>query len=197
MWSGRVWREPRTATNEALSPRFEHQPDGLFVLDDVPLVFRQRAAQQILLAALDGESGQPRVVGYTTYRDRRSFSFTGAIVAISNLPLPLDPMADAIQSRIPVLKHEPPDEELAAVMRSQARQGYEELSGPECLEVAEVVIQESASRGRRLDLRIFRNALRDRLQYERGEADNGQDLVRSLLHSVPPRPSGSRASRRS
>lgn len=163
----------------------KQQPGGLFVLDDSPLVFRQPATQQVLLGALDGEPGQPRLVTYTG-RSRESFRFTGGIIAISNLPLPLDSMGDAIRSRIPVVRHQPTNEELAAVMRHQASQGYAGLSAAQCLEVVDLLLHETASRGYRVDLRIFRSALRDRLFFERGEAESHwQDLVRSLVQSRP------------
>ncbi len=156
------------------------------MLDDVPLVFRDRAAQQIFLAALDGQPGQPRLVSYRRHRECRSFQFAGAIVGISNLSLPADAMAEAIRSRIPILRHAPTAEQLAAVMRHQARQGHERLSPAQCLEVADLLIHESAARGRRLDLRVFYQALRDRLQYEQREAESDwRDLVLSLLESAP------------
>lgn len=132
----------------------EH-PEHTCVLDDIPALFDQRQALQILMAAMGGELGKPRPVTYTIKdkHERKSFLFKGGIIAISNLPLRRDPLADAVASRAVVLEHEPSDQMLAAFMRHRAIQGFEDLSPAECLEVVEFVIAETRAADYRLDLR--------------------------------------------
>ncbi|NLF70799.1 MAG: hypothetical protein GX575_17350 [Candidatus Anammoximicrobium sp.] len=76
----------------------EEHPEHTCVLDDIPALFEQKQALQILMAAMGGEIGQPRPVTYTIKdkHERKSFLFKGGIIAISNLPLRRDPLADAV-----------------------------------------------------------------------------------------------------
>ena len=98
----------------------EH-PEHAVVLDDIPSLVSDKASLQMLMAALGGEPGKPRPITYTTKNGRLCFDFCGGIIAVSNVPLRRDPLADAVQSRIPLLEHEPSDEMLAAFMRSLCR----------------------------------------------------------------------------
>jgi hypothetical protein len=122
----------------------EH-PEHAIVLDDVPAVVSDRASLQILMAALGGEPGKPRIVSLTTAgsEGRVSFEFSGGIIALSNLPLRRDPWVDAVQSRVPLLEHEPSDEMIAAFMRRRAAEGFEDLSPEECGEVVAYVIEQT------------------------------------------------------
>lgn len=56
------------------------------------------------------------------------FEFSGGIIAISNLPLSRDPVADAVASRVRPLEHEPTDEMIAAFMREQALNGFSDMT---------------------------------------------------------------------
>src|SRR5207248_7037875 len=73
----------------------EH-PEHVIVLDDISTLFDQAGALQILMAALGGSPGKSRTVTYTTKDERKSFEFTGGIIAVSNVPLSRDPLADAV-----------------------------------------------------------------------------------------------------
>ena len=160
-------------------------PEHVVVLDDIASLFKQQAALQILMAALDGDPDQPRTVTYKSKDKDISFEFTGGIVAISNVPLKNDPLANAVASRVVQVEHEPSDEEIAAFMRLLAKNGYKELGVDECTEVVEFVISETRNHDRRLDLRHMTKAFEDRRQWEHGHAlTSWQDLVRTSLNKM-------------
>jgi hypothetical protein len=138
----------------------EH-PEHTVVIDDVPSVVADKQALQILMAAMGGEPGKARPITYTTKDTRRVFDFHGGVIAISNIPLRRDPLADAVQSRVPLLEHEPSDAMLAAFMRHRAASGFEDLSACECRVVVEFVIAESAACDYRLDLRSMTKGWQD------------------------------------
>ena len=163
----------------------EEHPEHTCVLDDIPTLFDQRQALQIIMAAMGGEPGKPRPMTYTIKHDRKSFDFTGGIVAISNVPLRRDPLADAVASRIPMLEHEPSDEMLAAFMRYQAIRGYKDMRSSECLEVVEFVIAEARASDYRLDLRHMQKAWQDYRQDKHGKAIRPwQELVRTSMKRI-------------
>ncbi len=167
-------------------------PEHVVVLDDIASLFKQQAALQILMAALDGDPDQPRTVTYKSKDRDISFEFTGGVVAISNVPLKNDPLANAVASRVVQVEHEPTDEEIAAFMRTLAENGYKELGADECLEVVEFVVSETRNHDRRLDLRHMTKACEDRRQWEHGHARTSwQDLVRTSLNKMmhEPKPS--------
>ena len=108
---------------------------------------------QILLAALDGDPGKPRLVRYKSKDRDEAINFTGSIIAISNVRLRRDPVTDALVSRISVLDHNPTDDQIVAFMRQQALKGYEDLTPTECCEVVEFVVQASRQNDYQLDMR--------------------------------------------
>ena len=191
---------PWTYRNSRMSPMglyclLEEHPEHTVVLDDIHTLFGQDAALQILMAALGGRPGQARTVTYTTKDERKSFEFTGGIIAISNLPLGRDPMADAVASRVARLEHEPSDEMIAAFMRAQSLRGFEDVTPRECLEVVEFVISETRACDYRLDLRAMNKAWQDYRLDLHGKANRTwRDLVRSsmkrLVGKDRPRPQG-------
>ena len=157
-------------------------PEHVIVLDDITSLFKNEQALQILLAALDGQPGEPRLVTYKSKDRDERISFTGSIIAISNIPLRHDPLARALGSRVVMLEHEPTDEETAAFIRDLASQGHADLSPDECLEVAEFLITETRAMDQRLDLRHLTKAWQDYRQATHGDALTAwQDLVRSSL----------------
>ena len=186
--------------NSRMSPMglyalLEEHPDHTVVLDDIHTLFGQEAALQILMAALGGRPGQARTVTYTTKDERKSFEFAGGIIAISNLPLGRDPLADAVASRVARLEHEPSDEMIAVFMRAQALKGFEDVTPEECLEVVEFVVVETRAGDYRLDLRAMVKAWQDyRLDLHGKALRPWRDLVRSSLKRLVghdrPRPEG-------
>lgn len=163
----------------------QEHPEHTVVLDDIPSLVADRSGLQVLMAALGGEPGSPRPLTYTTAEGRKSFDFTAGVIAVSNVPLRRDPLADAVQSRVPLLEHEPSDEMLAAFMRSQATKGFEDLTPAECQEVVELVIAESRTCNYRLDLRATGKAWQDFRLWKHGKAHREwRDLIVSGLKRI-------------
>ncbi len=165
----------------------QDHPEGVIVLDDIPSIVAERAAQSILMAALGGEVGKPPRITMTTGEadDRKAFDYRGGIVAISNVALRRDPLADAIASRVPPLSYEPSDEMIAAFMRDLARKGLKDLTPAEGLEVVDFLIDESHACEYRLDLRAMTKAVGDYQMWRDGNSRTvWTDLVRSFLRTL-------------
>lgn len=187
-----------TYRNARMSPMglyslLEEHPEHVIVLDDIGSLFDERTALQILLAALGGRPGGPRPITYTIKEksERKSFDFKGSIIAISNVGLRRDPLADAVASRIPILEHNPSDAQLAAFMRSQAQKGYEDLTPTECLDVVEYVIEASRQNDYQLDLRWMERGWQDyRFTKYSNALRSWQELISSsmktIFHEAPP-----------
>lgn len=185
-------KTPWIIRNSRMSPMglwclLEEHPEHTVVLDDISTLLNDVSALQILMAALGGKPGSARTVTYTTKdkHERKSFEFYGGIIAISNVALGRDPIADAVASRIVMLEHEPSDEMIAAFMRRQAQNGYLDMTPEECLKVVEFAIRESRACDYRLNLRIMEKAWQDFRLDDHGKATRTwQDLVRSSLKRI-------------
>ena len=179
--------EPWVYQNARMTPMglfglLAEHPEHIIVLDDITTLFKNDQAMQILLAALDGDPGEVRIVRYKSKDKDETINFTGTIIAISNVPLRCDPLARALGSRIVVLEHEPTDDEMAAFIRHLAADGFADLSPDECLEVAEFVISETREHDLRLDLRHLTKGWQDYRQAKHKRAKTcWQDLVRTSL----------------
>ena len=161
--------------------------DRTIVLDNVAEILKNNVALQILLAALGNQPGNSglRPVKYRRQGLDVTVQFSGGIILISNLELHPAPLLDALKSRIHCLRHDPSNEEIAALMRHIAAQGRPQhgLSAAECLEVAEFLIAESVRIGCRLDIRLLVDkALPDFAQHRAGETEtHWKDLVVATL----------------
>jgi len=181
---------PWTYRNGRMTPMglyrvLEEHPEHTIVLDDVPTLLKQEQALQILMAAMGGKPGKSRVVTYAINDNRRSFDFSGGIIAISNVALRRDPCADAVASRVPLLEHEPTDEMIVAFMRRQAIRGCKGLTPKECREVVEFVIAESRANEYRLDLRSMEKGWQDYRLCKDGKAKtHWTALVRSSMKKI-------------
>lgn len=181
------------------------QYDRVIVLDDVSEIFAQRIALQILLAALGNqpdETGE-RVVKYRRRNSEETIHFSGGIIMISNLEIASGPVLQALKSRVHYLCYQPTDQQIAAMMRNIAANGWPagnpQLSPDECLEVAEFLIAESQRHNCQLDLRMLVDkAFPDFLQHRNGNAEtHWKDLilttlrehVTDLAHTPQPKPS--------
>ena len=179
--------EPWAYQNARMTPMglfsfLADHPEHVIVLDDIGSLFKNDQAMQILLAALDGDPGQPRIVRYKSKDKEETINFTGTVITISNVPLRCDPLARALGSRIVMLEHEPTDDEMAAFIRHLSADGSGDLSPDECLEVAEFVISETRENDLRLDLRHLRKGWQDYRQVKHKRAKTcWQDLVRTSL----------------
>jgi hypothetical protein len=150
--------------------------DSIIVLDDVAELLKNSIALQILLAALGNQPDHhgPRPVKYRRQGDEATVKFTGGIILISNLELHPAPLVAALRSRVHYLRHDPSDEQIAALMRKIAAQGRPQhgLSATECLEVAEFVISEGRKLGCRPDIRLLVDkALPDFAQHRAGATE--------------------------
>ena len=167
----------------------EEHPDCIIVLDDVAEILSQRKALQILLAALGNQPGDDGIREVKYQRQGRDVTvrFTGRIILISNLELHSAPLLDALKSRIHYMQYDPSDEQIVAVMRDIASQGWPagspKITSAEGMEVANFLIEESQKRGYRLDLRLLVDkAFPDYIQYRNRQAEtHWKDLVRATL----------------
>lgn len=172
-------------TAMGLFRELEEHPEHVIVIDDVPALFKDQQALSILLAALDGTPGEARRVTYRSKDNSFEVMFRGGIIAIGNLRASRDPLFAALQSRIVVLEHDPPDDEVAECMYRAAEKGFSSLTSDECREVVDFLIEETRRYDGRLDFRHFEKALRDRLQYQSGRASTHWTvLVRSSLRQM-------------
>lgn len=185
---------PSTVQNARMTPMglfnfIAEHPEHVIVLDDIPSLFKNDQAMQILMAALDGKPGQPRRVTYKSKDQDIHVLFSGAIIAISNLPLRRDPLAQALGSRVVMLEHEPTDEEIAAFMQHLASKGAGDMSAEECLDVVRFLIAETRSYDMRLDLRHLNKAWQDFRQDRHGRSKTPwKDLVRTSLKKIASEP---------
>jgi len=164
-------------------------PEHVIVLDDIVSLFKNDQAMQLMMAGLDGVPGTARVVTYKSKDAEQRVLFTGAIIAISNVPLRCDPLARALGSRVVMLEHEPTDEEVGAYIRLLAANGFDGLTTDECFQVSEFLISETRENDMRLDLRHFNKALRDFRQHKDGHAKTSwRDLVRTSLKRLATEP---------
>lgn len=188
--AGRPWSYHKGhLTPIGLFELLEEHPDEVLFLDDVGEMLRKQVGLQILLAAL-GNDRHPlgeRVVRYRRQGKDAVVRFTGGIVLVSNLELSDSPVMEALKSRVHVLRYEPTDAQVAALMRHIASQGWHKgdanVTQPECLEVAEFLLRESGVRGIPPDIRLLVDkSLPDYLQWSRGETEtHWKDLVLTSL----------------
>ena len=161
--------------------------DRVIVLDDVSEILANRTALQILLAALGNQPDATgvRLVKYRRQNRDETVRFTGGIIIISNLELHAAPLLEALKSRVHYLRHDPTDEQVAALMHEIASQGRAKpkLSPTECLEVAEFLIAESQRLSCRLDIRLLVDkAFPDFAQYRNHNTEtHWKDLVLATL----------------
>jgi hypothetical protein len=191
-------------TNARLSPaalfdQLEANPDRVHVIDDVPLLWANKDAQPIIMAALGGKGGEVRRVSYRVKRDVRECHFRGGVIGISNCPLRDDPLAKAIASRATVHTFEPTDDELAGYIRHLAGQGFCGLNRADGEEVAKYLFDTAAEGESRTDLRSYEKAAADYTLWKRGaSSSHWKDLVKSSVRQLVAgeiRPQRSRADR--
>lgn len=171
-----------------LCDAMRQSPEDIFVLDDVSSLYKNQQGLQVLLAALNGSAGQPRKITYLLKGTRKepTFQFLGGVVAISNLPLNRDPVADAVASRVRPLEHAPSDEVIASFMRNQALKGFEDLCPTECWEVVDYVINQSKRCEYRLDLRHMEHGWQDYRLWKQGESFgiHWKELIASSMQQM-------------
>jgi hypothetical protein len=161
---GASWQLHQRITAKPLFFELQKHAGAVHVIDDCEQLLSEKSALTLLRAILGGERinhRRERPISYSISGSRArvvKHYFYGSVIFISNRPLTDErPEVRAIMSRIPSLSFDPPEEELRAVMRHVARQGYEaeasKMSPNECVEVIEYVIQLAAELRCHLDLR--------------------------------------------
>ena len=105
---------------------------------------------------------------------------------LSNRPLTDLPELRAIRTRISHLHLQATDQEIAALMRKIARNGFQHgeqsMTSQECQDVCEYLIAESQTRLCHLDMRLLDNGFRDYLQWKAGHStSHWQELVATRL----------------
>lgn len=179
-------------TGRALYNALEDAPDAVHILEDMEQLFRDSGARGVLRSALWGQprkdrDGPPeRLVTWSTHRQEHEFVFTGGIIMTANRPFPDLPELDAIKTRIAYMHLVVSDNELKALMRHVASQGFqlgcEQMDPAECWEICEFIIDECRGLNRALDMRLLINGFSDYLQWR--DCDSGchwQDLVETRI----------------
>ena len=165
-------------------------PNTTHILEDMERVVTDKDAQGVLRSALWSQRGEDgklkRVVTWATARGVESIVFSGGIVMLSNRPLDDLPELRAIRTRISHLHLDVSDQEIGALMRRIACQGFQHgeqtMSADECQMVCEYLITESQTKLAHLDLRLLDNSFRDYLLWKAGHsASHWQTLVATRL----------------
>ena len=154
-------------------------PDIIHILDDVETLFNDKNSFGTLRSALGGHESTPgwqeRPVNWQVAGNREEFLFTGGIVFISNCRLGDIPQLRALKTRLVTTHYRPTNEEIAALMRDIACQGHRHgpyfLPPDECLEVVQEIVARSQRLQRNLDIRLYVNSCKDRLQWANGAAE--------------------------
>lgn len=180
---GRNLDELRILTNsritaKALFAQLRDNPTCVHVFEDVEGLLKDSTAAGVLRSALWGQPGPDekpvRKVTWKTAAATDEFVFEGGILMLANSTLPDLPEMAAAQTRFVYHHVKATVDELAAKMRELAGRGHAHgdlrLTPAECLEVANEVVAKSRDYRRPLNLRLFRGALQDRLQWQTGES---------------------------
>ncbi|MEN6496999.1 MAG: hypothetical protein ABFD16_22125 [Thermoguttaceae bacterium] len=180
-------------TARGLFDAFARAPSAVHVVEDAERVLRDPLSLGILRSATwsshDHEQTE-RLITWHVHGAAPDIPFKGGIILINNRQLSDLPEARALATRLSLVDLDVSDQEIAALMRQVALQGYRLhasiLAPDECLEVAEYIIAESPQLNRPLDMRLLVNAFADRLQADDHDAGcTWQDLVASRLRGQP------------
>ena len=177
-------------SSRGLINKLEEYPASIHLLEDMERTFKEEKMQGFLRAALASPKGDPRQITDTKHRRNVDFVFSGGIIILSNDPIDHHHgRLGAIASRTHPMLWRLSDPELAAMMRVIALKGCTGLTPQECMEVAELVIEEMESRRRdtKVDLRTFcEGALPDYLQWKQGKSvTHWTDVVRARIQGEP------------
>lgn len=183
-------------TGRGLYDQLKKLPGSVHVLEDMEPLFRDKSAPGVLRGALwatprEGTGGRlERLVTWTIFGDADAFLFTGGLIIIGNRPIDDVPELRAVKTRIACLHLEVTRDEIQALMRRVAGEGYRHgdlrLEPDACLDVCEFIIQQAALFHRPLDMRLLINSLNDRVQWEEHDSScHWKDLVTARLREGP------------
>src|SRR5262249_8441385 len=130
-----------------------------------------------------------REATWRSFNNNLRFWFTGGIILIANKDLRNQPELDALKTRIACLELVATFNEIAALMRSVALEGFryppDYVPPKQCLTVAEYIIDRMRALDRPLDMRLFVNGVKDYLQHRAGHSDtHWQDLLDTRLNET-------------
>jgi hypothetical protein len=179
-------------TGRGLVDTLEKFPSSIHVIEDCESIFDDRKAWGVLRSALWSQSRKrppEREISWTAFQVDIRFVFTGGIILIANRSLDDLPELRALKSRITTLQLVATFNEIAALMRSLALEGFtygqDYLTPRECLTVAEYLIDRMRSLARNLDMRIYMNGIKDFLQHKTGHSyTDWQDLIETRLRET-------------
>jgi hypothetical protein len=183
-------------TGRGLFNALERFADAIHLLEDMEGLFRDGGARGVLRSALWGD-GPTRAAGpierqvtWTTFRMEHSFVFTGGLIMIGNRPFGDLPELEAVKTRIAYMQLTISDNEIMALMRHIASEGYgnaeERMDAPECLDVCEHVIGQCRGLNRMLDMRMLVNSFEDYLQWRDCRSGcHWRDLVSARVKERP------------
>jgi hypothetical protein len=166
-------------TGKGLFELLRDFPDIIHVLDDLETMLLDKNSHGVLRSALWGipnKNGKmDRRVVWQIGGKRQEFYFTGGIIMIANVQLDQIATLKAMSSRISVLQHQPTSTELIALMRKLADEGFtfkgHNLTPYECHEVVDEVVYLSQFLDKPIDIRLFVNGMKDRLQFKAGVSE--------------------------
>jgi hypothetical protein len=183
-------------TGRGLFDILAQYPDAIHVIEDNEQMMNDKNALGVLRSALwgqvreGGQGVQERWVTWTAYRISKEIVFTGGIIVISNRSLLETPELQALKTRIPCMQLQPADNEVRALMRKIASQGFvhdhRAMDAQECQEVCDYVLAESLSLHRPLDIRLLIRSFCDYLQWQEGDAGcHWKDQVAAHVRERP------------
>lgn len=161
-------------TGRGLFDAMTAAPSATHMIEDAESLFSDPNGQGVARSALwsqDTQKPQRRLITWGAYNTSSSFVFTGGLIVISNANLAESiPQIRAIKTRIKLLQLDISGEEVKALMKKIALDGYtygpDELTPDECMEVRAFIINSLDELNRSLDLRLMINAFRDMLQWK-------------------------------
>ena len=176
-------------TGRGLVDTLEKFPTSIHVIEDCESIFDDKRAWGVLRSALWSQSRKrppEREISWTAFKVHIRFVFTGGIILIANKSLDDLPELRALKTRIVPLQLVATFNEIAALMRSVAMDGFEYgedyLTPRECMDVAEYIIERTEGLHRQLDMRVLVNGLKDFIQFKTGQSKNDwQTLIETRL----------------
>ncbi len=185
-------------TGRGLFDALSEAPDTIHVIEDCETLLDDKNGLGVMRSALWSQSNSrpcQREVTWTAHRTKLHFTFTGGIIIIANRGPQDFPEINAIKTRIPVLQFIADNNQMAALMRSVALEGYrygaDRLTPNQCLEVADYIIEKFRGLNRNLDMRLLVGGWHDFIQWKTNLATtHWHELVETRLKEttvVPPR----------
>ena len=189
--TGKSWvHHTGTCTPRAFYDSLAQHHSSLHVYEDMEPILKIPQYADILRPLLDDGTDQ-RVGHWDIKGEEASFTFKGGVVLICNedLSKSKSPIGEAVKSRIKPVRWELNHEELMAVMKKMADNGYSRrgnvLTQKQCHEVADYLISlmSSGQASHGVDLRFFAShCLPARVDSEqRKTGDEWKNIIQSML----------------